>query len=274
MQISRLHRYALALAVCTLLLVISGAVVTGNTGNQPGAQPSGPEQFVHRIVAGGVALLTIGLAFALARVPKRPLFARLGFAALALVVLQAALGMLAPSAGAIHAILAQVFFALTVAIVAVTTTEPQGEIEIVKDHMRPSMATVANITLAMVLVQITLGAAVRHKLLGVLSHIGFAVLVALAALMLGMCVLHQAPQHKPLRPAAILLMVITGVQVFLGFAAFILKLMIAETALAAVIVTTAHVTTAALTLGATLMLRLHIQHYMRSAAPQRATVAS
>jgi heme A synthase len=273
MQTSGLHRYALAVAAFTLLLVISGAVVTGNAGSQPGAQPSGPEQLVHQIVAGAVGLLTIGLAFGLARVPKHPLFAKLGWSAVALVVLQAALGMLVPSAGAIHAILAQLFFGLTVAIVVVTASAP-GEIEMVDDRMRPPMRTVANITIAMVLVQIMLGAAVRHKLLNALSHIGFAVLVALAALMLGMCVLHQAPSHKPLRPAAILLMVITGVQVFLGFTAFILKLMIAETALAAVIVTTAHVTTAALTLGATVVLRLHIQRYMRSAAPQRATVAS
>jgi heme A synthase len=130
----------------------------------------------------------------------------------------------------------------------------------------------------MVLVQIVLGASVRHKLLGVMSHIGFAVVVALAALMLGMCVLREAPEHRPLRPAAIQLMVITGIQVFLGFASFILKLMMEETATAVAIVTTAHVATAALTLGATVVLSLYVHRYMRAVAPQRVgarpTVAS
>ena len=94
-------------------------------------------------------------------------------------------------------------------------------------------------------------------------------LVALAALMLGMCVLHQAPEHRVLRPAAIHLMVLIGVQVFLGFAAFIMRIMSVDTTLAANIVTAAHVTTAALTLGATVLLKLEIQRYMKAGLPQR-----
>ena len=274
MQTSRLHQSAWAVAALTLLLVVTGAINFSNgAGSHPAAQALSVLQLVHRWTAAVVGLLTIGLVTWWSHVPNqqstRPWFGPLGGSALGLVIVQAALGLTGPSATVWHAIFAQLFFGISVAIVVVTSAEWSREAEPVDDHMRPPMRTLANITLIMVLIQIVLGASVRHKLLGVMSHIGFAVLVALTAMMLGMCVLHEAPQHRSLRPAAIYLMVVIGVQVFLGFASFILQVMDAETALAGVIVTTAHVTTAALTLGATVLLKLQVQRYMRAAAAQR-----
>jgi heme A synthase len=276
MQISGLHRYSLLVAGFTLLLIVTGTLVTSTLPATPG--PVTPEQQIHRWFTAVVGLLTIGLAFRLARAAERPELAKLGWAALALVVVQAAVGMLAPEADMIHAILALLFFGLTVAIAAVTSAEWSAPAEQIEDQMRPPLPVLAHITLAMVLVQITLGAAVRHKVMGSISHIGFAMLVALIALLLGMCVLHQAPEHRRLRPSAVLLMVIVGVQVFLGFGSFILKLMMAETDLAVAIVTAAHVTTAALVLGSTVLLDLEIHRYLKADLPHRAgarpTVAS
>jgi heme A synthase len=257
----------MAVAALTLLVVITGAVVTSSQRETPVS--STPEQQIHLWMAAAVSLLTIGLAFRLSRVADHPWFGKLGWSALGLVIVQAAIGILAPSAAAVHAVLAQVFFGLTVAIAVLTSTEWSGKPELIDDQMRPPMPMLADITLALVLVQIMLGAAVRHKLLGAISHIGFAIIVALVALLLGMCVLHQAPQHRRLRPAAVHLLVIVGVQVFLGFGAFILELMMAETALAVVIVTAAHVTTAALVLGSTVLLDLEIHRYMKAGLPQR-----
>jgi heme A synthase len=274
MQPSSLHRCAWAVASITLLLVITGAINFSNSeASHAAAQGLTPLQLVHRGLAVIVGLLTISLVFWWSKTPSRPASGPwaglLGWSALALVAVQAALGMTAPSAAVAHAILAQFFFGLTIAIVVVTSAAWTKEAGLVDDHMRPPMRTVANITLILVLIQIVLGASVRHKLLNVISHMGFAVLVALSAMILGMCVLHQAPEHRKLRSAAIHLMVVVGIQVFLGFSAFVLQVMDANTALAGVIVTTAHVTTAALTLGATVMLTLQIQRYMRAAAPQR-----
>lgn len=276
MQTSGLHRYSLAVAALTLLLVITGAAVT--SVQRDSLVPATPEQQIHRWVALAVSLLTIGLAFRLSRVSDRPALAKLGWAALALVVVQAVIGMLAPSAAAIHAVLAQIFFGVTVAIAVVTSAEWSGPAEHIEDQMRPPMPTLANITLAMVLAQIMLGAAVRHKMMGAISHIGFAILVALMAFLLGMCVLHQAPQHRRLRPAAVLVMTMVGVQVFLGFGAFILKLMMDEGTLPVMIVTAAHVTTAALVLGSTVLLDFEIHRYLKAGLAHRAgarpTVAS
>lgn len=274
MQTSGLHRSAWAVVALTLLLVITGAINFSNSSiTHPATQALTPLQLVHRGLAVIVGILTIGLVFAWSKVPNRPpsgpWVGQLGWSALGLVVVQAALGLTAPSAAVLHAIFAQFFFGLSIAIVVVTSAAWSKEGELVADHMRPPMRVLANITLILVLIQIMLGASVRHKLLNVVSHMGFAVLVALSAMMLGMCVLHQAPEHRKLRSAAIHLMIVVGIQVFLGFSAFVLQVMDAETALAGVIVTTAHVTTAALTLGATVMLTLQIQRYMRAAAPQR-----
>ena len=275
MQSSGLHRYTLAVAVFSLLSVTSGAVVTSyRLGQTPGA-----EQLVHRAVAALAGFLTIGLAFWLSKVPDQPWFSKIGWSALALMIAQAAIGMWAPSAAPVHAILAQIFFGLIVAAAIVTAPGWCSEVELIEDHMRPPMRIVAAITLVLVLVQIVLGAAVRHKLLSALSHIGFALLVALVALLLGMCVLHQAPEHRQLRPAAITLLIVTGVQIFLGFTAFILTLMIStEAALPLVIVTAAHVTNGALTLGSTVLVALEVQRYMRAPVAQRVgarpTVAS
>jgi len=253
---------------------MTGAVNFSNSiASHTPAQGLSPLQLVHRGLAVIVGLLTLTLVYWWSQIQQRPpsgpWFGQLGWSALGLVIAQAALGLTAPSAAVLHAILAQLFFGLSIAIVVVTSQAWSKEAELVDDRMRPPMPTLANLTLILVLIQITLGALVRHKLLGVVSHMGFAVLVALAAMMLGMCVLHQAPEHRRLRSTAIHLMVIVGVQVFLGFSAFILQIMDVETALAGVIVTTAHVATAALTLGATVMLKLEIQRSMRAASPQR-----
>jgi heme A synthase len=274
MQTSRLHRSAWAVASITLLLIITGAINFSNSSlTHPATQALTPLQWVHRGLAVIVGLLTISLVFWGSKVPNRPSSGRwagqLGWSALGLVVVQVALGFAAPSAAVLHAILAQLFFGLTIAIIVATSAAWSKDGDLVDDHMRLPMRTLANITLLLVLIQIVLGASVRHKLLNVVSHMGFAVLVALSAMILGMCVLQQAPDHRKLRSAAVHLMVIVGIQVFLGFSAFVLQVMDAETALAGIIVITAHVTTAALTLGATVMLTLEIQHYMRAAAPQR-----
>jgi heme A synthase len=252
--------------VLTLLLVITGAILTSNS--LVAAAPPLIQQF-HRLVAGIAGLLVIGLGISVARLPNRPALPKLGILAIAVVLVDAVLGMFAPSAAFVHAALAQMLFGVVVAIAVLTSPAWCGNGEVIEDQMRPPMNTLAPIALGVVMLQVILGAAVRHKLLGPMSHISFAVFVALATLMLGMCVIHQAPQHKALRPGAITLMTITGVQVFLGFTAFIVKLMAPETSPVLMISTSTHVTFGALTLGATVLLTLLIRRYVSSAATQR-----
>src|ERR1700743_1992190 len=100
-----LHRYAIILSICTLLLVVAGASVTSK-----GAGLSVPDwplsygqvmpemtggvffEHGHRMVATMVGFMTIILAIWIARVETRKWMKNLGFAALGAVIFQGLLG--------------------------------------------------------------------------------------------------------------------------------------------------------------------------------------
>ena len=100
-----LHRYAVALAVCTLFLVVAGASVTSKQAGlsvpdwplsygQVMPQMTGGVLFEHghRMVATFVGLLTIGLAIWLGRAEQRAWMRKLGWIALGAVIVQGLLG--------------------------------------------------------------------------------------------------------------------------------------------------------------------------------------
>ena len=140
-----LHRYACLLVVATLILVAAGGMVTStNSGLSVPDWPTtyGYQMFSfpfsgmvggifyehgHRLIASAVGLLTIGLVIFLWRIEARAWVRRLGYLALAAVIVQGTLGGLTvlfflPDAISIsHAGLAQIFFALTISIALVTS---------------------------------------------------------------------------------------------------------------------------------------------------------
>src|SRR6185369_14369732 len=105
MKSSWLHRYAILVAVCTLLLVLAGASVTSKeAGLSVPDWPLSYGQVIpdmtggvlfetgHRMIAGVVGMLTVILAIWIASVEKRAWLRRLGGAAVTLVIAQALLG--------------------------------------------------------------------------------------------------------------------------------------------------------------------------------------
>ena len=137
-----LHRYALAVAVCTWLLLLAGALVTSNDAGL--AVPDWPLSYGklmppmvggilyehgHRLIAASVGLLTILLAAWLWQSEPRRWLRRLGLLALALVILQGLLGgitvlfFLPPAISVAHACLAQLFFCTVIAIATATSRE-------------------------------------------------------------------------------------------------------------------------------------------------------
>src|SRR5262245_56796533 len=100
-----MHRYAVFVAVCTALLVFAGGLVT-STGSALSV-PDWPLSYGmllppmvgnvrfehgHRMLAGSVGMLTLGLAaWLLLREPRRAV-RRLGLLAVAAVILQGVLG--------------------------------------------------------------------------------------------------------------------------------------------------------------------------------------
>jgi cytochrome c oxidase assembly protein subunit 15 len=278
-----LHRYSVLLAVCTLFLVVAGASVTSKEAGlsvpdwplsygQVMPQMTGGVFFEHghRIVATLVGFMTIILAVWIALAETRSWMKKLGFVALGAVIVQGLLGgltvklMLPPAVSISHACLAQLFFSTTVAIALFTSKNWLQGPEIVEDHGWPSLRSLAVLTPAMVLTQIALGAAFRHRAIGVLAHVLFSMVVTLAVLFTATFVMHQFPGHRALSTAAKALLGVTFLQVMLGVAAYYTRLQAAQEPLAMVLTTVAHVATGGLTMAASVILSIQILRNVRA----------
>lgn len=273
-----LHRYAVVVAACTLLLIITGALVTSNEPVSPTVSQSLVDsrglsnlEQVHRSAALPVIVLTLGLAVWLSLAKKSRWLRSVVWATMAALVLegvlgeQAALRWLSPTTNFSHAYLAQLFFSCTVAITVFTSPDWNRSAEMVENRL--SLRTMSLFVPALVLLQVALGAAYRHQAMGVLTHIFGALVVAVFVLLVGVLVVKQYPGHRSLRPAAVALMSITGLQVLLGFAAFLTLLMTNQATPPVVISTVAHVAAGALTLAVSVVLAIQIRRNVRAGQP-------
>lgn len=177
-----LHRYATVCVGATLCLIFIGGLVT-STGSAL-AVPDWPLAFGHlipkleggvrfeyghRVAAGMVSVLTLGLAVWAGRREPRPAVRRMAYGAVGLVVFQAVLGGLTvlrqlPLALAVtHAATAQAFFCLIVAIAAIMN--PRFGAASAEPGARPMPASLpmqAAATTAAIYLQILVGAVMRH----------------------------------------------------------------------------------------------------------------
>jgi cytochrome c oxidase assembly protein subunit 15 len=186
-SITWLHRFAFFTAIATLFLICSGGMVTSKGVGL--AVPDWPTTFgynmflfpiskwvggiffehVHRLIASTVGILTIVLAFWLWRTETPRWLRNLGFAALALVILQGILGglrvtLLKDEIGIFHACIAQMFFGLLVLIALATSRLwPQiSEADFSATAARTLMR-IAILTTAVIYLQLALGATMRHE---------------------------------------------------------------------------------------------------------------
>jgi heme A synthase len=258
-----LHKIAVPLALVGLLLLIDGALVTGDAAVTPPAAP-GFAEAVHPWIASGLALMTLILAMLVPR-DASPGLRRLAWILVALIVLQAGLGsrgalaLSPPWIGTLHAVLAQLYFAGAVAMVIVTSAAWPCGPDLVEDYGWPSLRSFAVSTPVLVLLQVFLGAALRHKAMGALSHLGWAMVTALWILLECVFLIQQFPQHRVLRPAANWFLAVTCAQVFLGIGAFTMRTMEMDGTPALAAATAAHVATGAMTLAISVVLSIQIR---------------
>jgi cytochrome c oxidase assembly protein subunit 15 len=237
-----LFHFTIAVAAATLFLVVAGALVTSNEAGL--SVPDWPLSYGqvmpemtggifyehgHRMVATTVGFLTIILAVWTWRVDDRPWMRRLGFAALGLVILQGVLGgmtvifMLPKPVSIAHACLAQLFFSTTVAI-ALFQSEGFRRGPVLVNDGHPSLRTLAVLAPVLMLGQVALGAAYRHKALDLIPHVIGAALVTGFCLTVLVYVLLQHPRHERLRKSALHLGGAVLVQVFLGIASYMARI--------------------------------------------------
>lgn len=177
-----LHRYALVTAGCTFVLLLAGALVT-STGSSL-AVPDWPLSFGkffpemkggvlfehgHRMVAGTVSLLTLGLAISVQKFEERAWVRKLVWGAMGAIILQAVLGgvtvllQLPTQVSVAHAGLAQIFFCLIVSIALVTSKNWIEEKPNRLQDRPSSLRKWAIWTTVLVYIQIVLGAVTRHS---------------------------------------------------------------------------------------------------------------
>jgi cytochrome c oxidase assembly protein subunit 15 len=245
-------------------------------------------EFAHRVAAMLVGLLTVGLAVWVQAsaalvgqasacqsepssdssspahsAPSEPLTSeprplgsgpRLAWAAVAVVVAQAALGGVAvrfvtPAWATIaHASLGQLFFAIMVAICVRLYAPVDG-----------SWAAPTVICTVGLFAQTILGAGVRYGVVAAVAHIVGAMLATILVMWAGLSILMRQMDNSKLRRPAMLLLSITFSQVFLGMAAMMARIVYADAPQpmpAMVLFTVAHVAVGSLALGAAVALAM------------------
>src|SRR5581483_3997991 len=299
---SGLHRFAVATAAATCVLLFIGGLVT-STGSGL-AVPDWPLSFGmvfppmvggvlfehgHRLAATVVGSLTVVLAVWTVVAERRASVRVLGLGALFAVVLQGVLGgvtvlyKLPLAVSVTHACLAQAFFCLTVTLAVLTSpgwTAPRAR------TVSPGLATFATAATVVVFLQIVLGALMRHMGAGLaipdfplafgrvvpplvtplitvhFAHRVGALVVAVVVLAMAAVTLRRHGSDAWLRRPAVLAVGLLVAQIALGAVTIWSR--------RAIVPTTAHLVVGAGLLATCLVLALRTR---RLALPRPATVA-
>jgi cytochrome c oxidase assembly protein subunit 15 len=242
-----LHRLAIVLSVLTVALLVAGALVTSNEAGD--SVPDWPLSFgrwlinsnnfvanvryeySHRFIAGVVGVTTLLLAAWTLFRERRRWVRRLALAAFAGVVAQAAIGGLRvrfPEYKALiavpHALVAQSFFAVIVAIAVFTSRSwwlPRGA---KSDTAGLPLRKLVAAAVAAVLIQLVLGAGFRHQAFGITPHIVGAAVVTMLIASTAVTVWRRHQQDDYLTRPAILAASLLVVQLGLGVAAYFTRL--------------------------------------------------
>jgi cytochrome c oxidase assembly protein subunit 15 len=257
-----LHRYATFVAFCTFLLIIAGALVTGNDAGL--SVPDWPTSFGtfrmprmvggvmfehgHRMIAGTVGILTIILALWVWRQDSRRWVRWVGFAAVMAVLAQALLGgitvlwYLPVAISTAHATMAQIFFCLAASLALFTRADWHWAEAKLDDTSWPSLHLLTGATTGAILGQLILGAWYRHSPQGItrafpapapppaLPHssiaphiVGACVVTLLVGWVVSTVLMRFAKRPELLRPALLLGGLLVA-QLFLGMGSLIMKM--------------------------------------------------
>jgi cytochrome c oxidase assembly protein subunit 15 len=259
---SGLHRFAIVLAVCTWVLVAAGVLAPNSVQNR-----------THLVLGAAVGFLTVVMLGWTWKAEERAWMRKLALWTVIAGGAQGGLGaaqamtQLPKEASILHACLAQIFFALAVAMAVFTSRSWREESMVVEDAGSPSLRSLAWGMPVALLAQVALGAAYRHQVLGPIPHVVWALGAAMIAVMTASFVLGQFPKHRPLRHAAWWLIGLTSTQIVLGIVALWVRIASAEQTAPAAwmrLMTAAHVGAGALVLSAAVSLACWIRRAVRT----------
>ena len=233
-----------AVAATSLLLAAGGLVTSAEAGMAVRDWPTsfGYNMFLypfsrmtggiyyehaHRLLGFLVGLVTLVMAVLLTRVDRRSWIRRLAWIAVLAVIVQGVLGGLRVTdqnlvLAMVHGILAQLFFSTLVAMAAFNSSLWKGNRPRTGHPAVRGERIFAGAVVLLIVVQLVLGAAQRHFQQVLLPHIliGLAV-VAPASLHVGFRTWGTNPDQPRLRRLGLALSGLIGVQLFLGFGAYL-----------------------------------------------------
>ena len=250
-----LNRFAILVACATFFLIIAGALVTSHdaglaTEDWPLSNGQVFPEMVgnlfwehgHRMVATTVGMLTSALLIYILVKEKRSWVRKLGVVALLAVIAQGLLGgltvkwLLPLPVSTAHATLAQLFFCITVSLAVFTSrswieAQPLPE-EKAHENAGPPLRYLCTAALVTIFVQLILGATLRHSATWdrhlptelILAHVGGALAVTLALGGAAVSVLRRHRGYTFLTRPAMLALVLLGIQLLLGLAAYLTRL--------------------------------------------------
>jgi heme a synthase len=235
---SGIHKFSLFVVGWAAILLTAGALVTSEDAAL--AVPDWPLSYgtlnppmvggiafehSHRLIAAGLGMLTISLAFLLWRYDERAWMKYLGLAALGGVIFQGVLGgltvlkLLHYWLPVMHACAAELIFAILVVIAICTSRWYMQSLPQHVDRGSPSIHSIVALNAFVIFLQVLVGAGFRHKYISLKPHV-FGAPIVLAMVIWTARVLQQ---RFPAVPAMVrvrkLLHAVVGLQIVLGLVA-------------------------------------------------------
>ena len=241
------HRFAVFVVCWTVLLLIAGALVTSNEAAL--SVPDWPLSYgtltppmvggirfehSHRLVAGGLGLLSIALAVLVWTKDERRWLRWFSVIAVAGIAAQAVLGgevvikLLHYWLPVIHACFAQIVFAALLSIAVFTSRWWISDQPQVEDSGSPSIHSLAIANAAVIYFQVILGAGFRHKEIPVWPHMAGALVVLGMVIWLAAVLRRRFEKSAAISKTRILLHAILGAQLLLGLGAYWQRLTTAD----------------------------------------------
>jgi cytochrome c oxidase assembly protein subunit 15 len=282
------HAFAVFTACATLVVITAGALVTSNDAGL--SVPDWPTSFgylikvphfvggvryewTHRMLAGSLLTLTLAIAVWTLIAERRRWLRWLAIGAFCTVIAQAILGGLTvllfqpPAVSTAHAVVAQTFFCIAVAIAVFTGRrwiEEHPRVEL--DTRRPSLFTLTLLSIFVLYVQLILGGMFRHHGMSWWPHVLHAGIVSFVLAWTAVRALSLYSHIEAVRRPAVLMLGLLITQLCLGFAAFLTRVAwgrdSAQPELPMVITTVMHVAVGALLLATAVILAIQVWRHV------------
>jgi cytochrome c oxidase assembly protein subunit 15 len=232
------QKYALFVVCWTACLLTAGALVTSNdaalaVSDWPTSFGSffPPLRFLtggaliehtHRVIAAILGVWIIVLAVLLARYDDRPWLKKVGYVAVAGVILQGVLGgltvlrLLHYWLPVMHACTAEIMFAILVSIAFFTSRWYTQDLPQYADAGAPSIHALATFNAMVVFLQVLLGAGFRHHYMSYSPHAAWSLVVLVSVLWTAATLRRRFPGIVAISRARSFLCFLVGLQILLG----------------------------------------------------------